>query len=445
MVPSPAGYLGYRGTSSYHCIEETKRLEYTSQYAQEQDSIDELRSFRDRFYFPQHEGQDVVYLTGNSLGLQPKSAEDYLKQELEDWRKFGVEGHFEARRPWYSYHEFFSKGMAYIAGAKESEVVAMGSLTANLHTLMTSFYRPTKERNVILCEKKAFPSDTYALHAQAQMHGLDPDEVVVEIAPAQGEEVISDAAVVEKIYELGDSLAMVMIGGVNYYNGQVFDMQLITDAAHKVGAICGFDLAHAMGNIELKLHEWQVDFAAWCTYKYLNGGPGSVGGLFVHENHHRRKMIIQAGWWGHDKEKRFLMEPDFVPMNSAEAWQVSNAPVFNMAIYLASLEIFGDAGMERLWAKSKKLSGYLEFVIDTIAAQTGAKLEIITPREQKRRGAQVSVVAHGYGKSLFDKLTAAGVVADWREPNVIRMAPVPLYNSFEDVYRFGQILQDALK
>jgi kynureninase len=421
------------------------RLEFTPAYASEQDSQDELASFRNRFYFPQHNGDDVIYLTGNSLGLQPKKAEEYLKQELEDWRKYGVEGHFEARRPWYSYHEFFSKGMAYVAGAKESEVVAMGSLTGNLHTLMTSFYRPTATRNIILCEQKAFPSDTYALQAQAKMHGLNPEDVIVEIAPGTGAATITDSAVIEKIFELGDSLAMVMIGGVNYYSGQVFDMQMITDAAHKVGAMCGFDLAHAMGNIELKLNEWQVDFAAWCTYKYLNSGPGSVGGLFVHENHHRRKMVIQAGWWGHDKDKRFLMEPDFEPMNSAEAWQVSNAPVFNMAIYLASLEIFQEATMERLWDKSRKLTDYLEFVIESVANETAANLEIITPKEKKRRGCQISVVAHGYGKDLFDKLTAEGVIADWREPNVIRMAPVPLYNSFGDVYRFGQTLQAALR
>ncbi|MEZ4721000.1 MAG: kynureninase [Flavobacteriales bacterium] len=419
-------------------------MQNTLTYAQQQDAQDDLASFRDRFYFPEINGKTSIYFTGNSLGLQPKSAEAYLKQELEDWRKFGVEGHFEARRPWYAYHEFFSKAMAEIAGATESEVVAMGSLTANLHSLMTSFYRPTESRYKILCEKKAFPSDTYAMQAQAKIHGLDPKDAVVEIAPAPGSDLISDDAIIEKIFELGDSLAVVMIGGVNYYSGQVFDMQAITDAAHKVGAYCGFDLAHGMGNIELKLHEWQVDFAAWCTYKYLNSGPGSVGGLFVHENNHRKPLPILAGWWGHDKEKRFLMEPEFVPMKSAEAWQMSNAPVFNMAIYLASLEIFQEATMPRLWKKSRPLTDYLEFVIHEVAKETGTDLEIITPKEQRRRGCQLSVVAHGYGKALFDKITEAGVIADWREPNVIRMAPVPLYNSYEDVYRFGEILKTAL-
>lgn len=419
-------------------------MQNTLTYAQQQDAQDKLASFRDRFYFPEINGKTAIYFTGNSLGLQPKSAEAYLRQELEDWRKFGVEGHFEARRPWYAYHEFFSKAMAEIAGAKESEVVAMGSLTANLHSLMTSFYRPTKERYKILCEKKAFPSDTYAMQAQAKIHGLDPKDAVVEIAPAAGSDLISDDAIIEKIFELGDSLAVVMIGGVNYYSGQVFDMQAIADAAHKVGAYCGFDLAHGMGNIELRLHEWQVDFAAWCTYKYLNSGPGSVGGLFVHENNHRKPLPILAGWWGHDKESRFLMEPEFVPMKSAEAWQMSNAPVFNMAIYLASLEIFQEATMPRLWKKSRPLTDYLEFVIGEVAKETGADLQIITPKEHRRRGCQLSVVAHGYGKTLFDKITEAGVIADWREPNVIRMAPVPLYNSFEDIYRFGEILKSAL-
>lgn len=419
-------------------------MKNTLEYAQSQDQNDQLKSFRDRFFFPQHNGKDVVYFTGNSLGLQPKSAEIYLKQELEDWHKFGVEGHFEARRPWYSYHEFFSAPLAKITGAKESEVVAMGSLTANLHSLMASFYQPSNTRYKILCEKKAFPSDTYAMQAQARLHGLDPKDVIVEIAPPKGETLISEDSIIEKIFELGDSLATVMIGGVNYYSGQVFDMAAIADAAHKVGAYCGFDLAHGIGNIELQLHQWQVDFAAWCTYKYLNSGPGSVGGIFVHENHHKRRLPILAGWWGHDKETRFKMEPEFIPMQSAEAWQMSNAPVFNMAIHLASLEIFTEAGMERLIEKSRGLTDFLEFVIDDAARSTKTDLEIITPRDHKRRGCQLSVVAHGHGRTLFDKISSEGVIADWREPNVIRMAPVPMYNSFEDVYRFGQILIKAL-
>jgi kynureninase len=419
-------------------------VENNLNYSKEKDAQDELASFRDRFYHPEVNDKQALYFTGNSLGLQPKSAEAYLKQELEDWRKLGVEGHFEARRPWYSYHEFFSRSMADIAGAKETEVVAMGSLTANIHSLMASFYHPTKTRYKILCERKACPSDTYAMQAQAKLHGFSIEDTIVEISPAEGSDIITEDAIIEKIFELGDSLATVMIGGVNYYSGQVFDMAVITDAAHKVGAYCGFDLAHGMGNIEVKLHEWQVDFAAWCTYKYLNSGPGSVGGLFVHENHHKRKLPILAGWWGHDKETRFKMEPEFVPMQSAEAWQMSNAPVFNMAIYLASLEIFQEATMTRLWAKSRPMTDYLEFIVNDVAKETGADLEIITPKEHHRRGCQLSIVAHGYGRKLFDQITEAGVIADWREPNVIRMAPVPLYNSYEDVYRFGEILKKAL-
>ncbi|MEQ9186809.1 MAG: kynureninase [Cryomorphaceae bacterium] len=420
-------------------------MERTLRYANKQDEQDELAPFRNRFYFPKVNGREAIYFTGNSLGLQPKSAEAFLKQELEDWAKYGVEGHFDARRPWYAYHEFFSEHLAYVSGAKTNEVVAMGSLTANLHSLMVSFYRPTPTRNVILCEKKAFPSDTYALQAQAKLHGLNHEEVIVEMAPAKGSEILTEDAIIEQIFALGDRLAMVMIGGVNYYSGQAFDMASITDAAHKVGATCGFDLAHAIGNIELKLHEWQVDFAAWCTYKYLNSGPGSVGGLFVHSNHHKKKLPILAGWWGHDKESRFLMEPEFVPMQSAEAWQMSNAPVFNMAIHLASLEVFREAKMGRLWAKSRRLTDYLQFVVEEVASTTGADLEIITPTEHHRRGCQLSIVAHGYGKKLYDSITKAGVIADWREPNVIRVAPVPLYNSFEDVFQFGEILQKSLK
>lgn len=420
-------------------------MENSLAYAQLQDKNDALASFRDRFHHPVINGKQALYFTGNSLGLQPKSAESYLKEELNAWAQWGVEGHFEAKRPWFSYHEFFADKLSTIVGAKPSEVVAMGSLTANLHSLMVSFYRPTKSRYKILCEKKAFPSDTYALQSQAKLHGFDIEDAIVEIAPAKGSDLITEDAIIEKIFELGDSLATVMIGGVNYYSGQVFDMASITDAAHKVGAKCGFDLAHGVGNIEIKLHEWQVDFAAWCTYKYLNSGPGSVGGIFVHENHHKRKLPILAGWWGHDKETRFKMEPEFIPMQSAEAWQMSNAPVFNMAIHLASLDIFEEATMEKLWAKSRPMTDYLEFVVQEVAKETGADLEIITPKEHHRRGCQLSIVAHGYGRKLFDTITEAGVIADWREPNVIRMAPVPLYNSYEDVFRFGEVLKLALK
>lgn len=420
-------------------------VENTLSYAQKQDQQDPLSRFRQQFHFPQHEGKDVVYFTGNSLGLQPKAAESALRQELEDWRKYGVEGHFEARLPWYSYHEFFTAPLARLVGAKESEVVAMGTLTGNIHLLMTSFYRPTPSRYKILCEAKAFPSDQYALQAQAKMHGFDPDDAIVEVHPRPGEKTIREEDIVERIYELGESLCTVMIGAVNYFTGQYFDLKAISDAAHQAGASAGFDLAHAMGNVPVKLHDWNVDFAAWCSYKYLNSGPGAVAGIFVHEKHHKRDLVRQAGWWGHDKNARFQMAPAFAPMASAEAWQQSNAPVFNMAIHRVSLELFDEAGLENLRDKSEKLTGFLAFVIANISQATNTDLEIITPREPERRGCQVSIVAHGHGKKLFDGLTRNGVVADWREPNVIRVAPVPLYNSFEDVYRFGEILKKLLK
>lgn len=420
-------------------------FEYSLEFARKQDQQDSLRSFRDKFYIPQHNGEDVVYLTGNSLGLQPKNAETYISQELEDWKNLGVEGHFHAKRPWMPYHEFFSQSLSKLVGAKPEEVVAMGTLTNNLHLLMVSFYRPSGKRNKILCEAKAFPSDQYALASQARFHGLNPKDVVVELAPRAGEHTLRKEDILKKIDELGDELAMLMIGGVNYYTGQVHDMQTITAAAKKVGAFVGWDLAHGIGNIELKLHQWGVDFAAWCSYKYLNSGPGSVGGIFVHERHHGKADIPRfEGWWGHEKESRFKMPDTFVPMPTAEAWQLSNAPVFAMAPHRASLDIFDETTFAQRRMKAMKLSGFLEFVLDEIAKKNNANFEIITPRDWEERGSQLSVFLHGQGRELFDKLMAAGVIADWREPNVIRMAPVPLYNSFEDVFRFGQKLESAL-
>jgi kynureninase len=420
-------------------------FEYSLHFAQQQDQQDPLRSFRDKFYMPQHNGEEVVYLTGNSLGLQPKNVEAYIHQELEDWKNLGVEGHFNAKRPWMPYHEFFSNSLAKLVGAKPEEVVAMGTLTNNLHLLMVSFYRPAGKRNKILCEAKAFPSDQYALASQARFHGLNPKDVVVEIAPRTGEHTIRQEDVLAKIAELGDELAMLMMGGVNYYTGQVHDMKTITAAAKKVGAFVGWDLAHGIGNIELNLHDWDVDFAAWCSYKYLNSGPGSTAGIFVHECHHGQANIPRfEGWWGHEKETRFKMPDTFVPMPTAEAWQLSNAPVFAMAPHRAALDIFDETSYAQRRMKTMKLSGYLEFVLDEIARKNNANFEIITPRDWAQRGSQLSVFLHGHGRQLFDKLMAAGVIADWREPNVIRMAPVPLYNSLEDIYRFGQKLEEAL-
>lgn len=419
----------------------------TVEFAREKDANDELKSYRKKFHLPSFHENEVVYFTGNSLGLQPKSVKSYVNQELDEWAKWGVEGHFDAQRPWFEYHEFLTEKAAKVVGALPKETVITHSLTTNLHLLMVSFYQPKGKRIKILCEAKAFPSDQYALESQVKFHGYTTDEAIVEVAPRDGEHLIREEDILAKINECGDELALVMIGGVNYYSGQLFDMKSITDAAHKVGAIAGFDLAHAAGNIDLKLHDWGVDFAAWCSYKYLNSSPGGVSGMFVHERHEYKPELPRfAGWWGYDKETRFQMKPGFNPMKGAEGWQLSNAPVLGMAAHLASLDIFDEVGMEKLCKKRDDLTGYLEFVIDDISSRVdNVSFEIITPRDKTKRGAQLSILAHGQGKALFDAMTKEGVVADWREPNVIRVAPAPLYNSFEDVYRFGQILENAIQ
>ena len=418
-------------------------MEPTEAYAREADAADPLRDFRREFLFPQHEGRDVLYFTGNSLGLQPKGTAVILQEELEDWARYGVEGHFQARRPWYSYHELFSESLAHIVGAKPEEVVAMNGLTTNLHLLLVSFYRPDGRRRKILCEERPFPSDTYAMASQIAFHGGDPEQDLVEMRPRKGEHTLRTEDIEARIAELGDELALVLFGGVNFYTGQAFDLEAITKAGHAAGALVGFDLAHAAGNIPLKLHDGGVDFACWCSYKYLNSGPGSVAGAFVHERHLGTDLPRFAGWWGHDKDERFKMERTFKPMPTAEAWQLSNAPVFAMAPHRASLDLFDRAGMDALVAKSRRLTAFLEAVIDQVASDTGKQLEIITPRDPDQRGCQLSVVLHGEGRALFDELTRRGVVADWREPNVIRLAPVPFYNSFQDVWWFGEVLKEC--
>lgn len=418
--------------------------ENTLAFAQARDAADALRGFRTEFHFPQHEGRDVLYFTGNSLGLQPKAAADALKQELDDWARFGVEGHFHAKHPWYSYHEELTPSLARLVGALPEEVVAMNQLTSNLHFLMVSFYRPSGKRKKILTEQRPFPSDTYAFASQIAFHGGDPVNDLVEVQPRAGEHTLRTEDIIAQINELGDELALVCFGGVNFYTGQAFDMAAITTATHAVGAIAGFDLAHAAGNLHLKLHDWNVDFACWCSYKYLNSGPGSVAGAFVHQRHLGKHLPLFAGWWGHDKAERFKMERTFKPMPTAEAWQVSNAPVFSMAVHRVALEQFDRAGIANLRIKSEQLTGYLAFIIAEVERTTGTRLEVITPSEPDQRGCQLSILAHGHGKALFNRITERGVIADWREPNVIRVAPVPLYNSFEDVVRFGQILTDVL-
>jgi kynureninase len=418
--------------------------ENTLANAQAQDAKDPLRAFRSEFHFPQHQGKNVLYFTGNSLGLQPKAAADALKQELDDWARYGVEGHFQAKHPWYSYHEELTPSLARLVGAMPEEVVAMNQLTSNLHFLMVSFYRPSGKRRKVLTETRPFPSDTYAFASQIAFHGGDPDTDLVEVQPRPGEHTLRNEDIVAKIDELGKELALVCFGGVNFYTGQAFDMAAITRAAHAVDAVAGFDLAHAAGNLHLKLHDWNVDFACWCSYKYINSGPGSVAGVFVHQRHLGKQLPLFAGWWGHDKSERFKMDRTFKPMPTAEAWQVSNAPVFSMAVHRVALEQFDRAGIANLRAKSEQLTAYLAFIVAEVAKATGTNLEVITPNDPAQRGCQLSILAHGHGKALFNKLTERGLIADWREPNVIRVAPVPMYNSYEDVWRFGQILSECI-
>lgn len=413
-------------------------------FAQQMDNQDPLKKFRDEFEFPMYGDKPKVYFTGNSLGLLPKRGRKALEQELNDWSKLGVDGHFESKNPWYSYHEPFKEKLAKLVGAKPIEVCPMGGLTGNLHLLMVSFYRPTKTRYKILCEGKAFPSDQYALETQIKFHGLKPSEALVELFPREGEHHLREEDIIAAIEEHGKELALVMIGGVNYYTGQVMPMEKITKAGHAVGSIVGFDLAHAFGNVELKLNEWGVDFAAWCSYKYLNSGPGSVAGIFVHEYHKNRPELPRfAGWWGTPSAGRFKMEKGFVPAEGADGWQLSNAPVLSMAVHRAALDLHLEAGVQNLLQKQKKLTAYLAFILEEISNQSEAiQFDIITPES---RGSQLSILMHGKGKDLFDLISSQGVVADWREPNVIRVAPVPLYNNFEDVFRFGQIITESLK
>ncbi|MDK2771917.1 MAG: kynureninase [Flavobacterium sp.] len=422
----------------------------TREFSKELDRQDNLAKYREEFIFPKVNGKEVIYFVGNSLGLQPKRARKYVDEVMDDWANLAVEGHFYAEKPWWDYHERFCQPLSEIVGAKPTEVGVMNTLTVNLHLLMVSFYQPTNKKFKIICEEKAFPSDQYLIQSQVTFHaktvGFNPSEAIVEIPRREGEANIRIEDILSKIDEVGDELALVLIGGVNYYTGQVFDMKTITEAGQKVGAYVGWDLAHAAGNVELKLNEWGVDFAAWCSYKYMNSGPGNVSGYFVHEKHHNDKELSRfAGWYGHNKERRFLMEPQFEPVHGANGWQISNLPVLSMAPYLASLEMFTEVGMSNLITKRNLLTAYLEFVLREIDKETpNTQFEIITPENQEERGAQLSVYLHGQGKELFNYLMKNGVITDWREPNVIRLAPVPLYCSFEDMYEFGQILKKGI-
>lgn len=415
-------------------------FESSLEFAKKMDANDPLNSFREKFLFPDFHKKEIIYFTGNSLGLQPKSTRKMIEEELDDWAKYGVEGHFMSRRPWYSYHEQLTELSAYVVGAKPIETVVTHSLTTNIHLLMVSFYQPNGKRTKILCEKKAFPSDQYALMSQLEFHGYNKEHLI-EIGPRDGEETIHHEDILSAIDKHKDELALVFMGGVNYYTGQFFNLQEITKAGHKAGAIVGFDLAHAAGNVNLSLHDWNIDFATWCSYKYLNSSPGGVSGIFVHEKHAENPDLKRfAGWWGHDKEQRFLMEDQFVPIKGAEGWQLSNAPVLGMAAHLSSLKIFKDAGMERIGSKRDLITAYLEYLILKVSAENGNFLKIITPNSIFERGSQLSLVLEKDGKKKFDLLTEQGIIADWREPNVIRIAPAPLYNSFEDCWHFAEVL-----
>ena len=411
----------------------------TLEFALELDANDELQHYRNEFHIPlQKNGEEHIYLCGNSLGLQAKRTAAFINQELEDWATFGVEGHFHAKNPWMPYHEFLTESYAKIVGAKPTEVVAMNTLTVNLHLMMVSFYRPTENRHKIIIEGDAFPSDIYAVESQIKHHGLSVETSLIKLRPRDGESAIRTEDIATIIEREGDEIALIMLGGVNYYTGQVFDFEKITKLAHVKGINVGFDLAHAAGNIKLELHKWGVDFAVWCSYKYLNSGPGSVAAAFVHEKHHNTNLNRFAGWWGHKKEDRFKMPDNFVPITTAEGWQLSNPPILSLAAIRASLSIFDEVGMDKLVRKSKQLTDYLLFLLDSIETD---RIDIITPKE---RGCQISIRVKKGNKELFDKITEKGVIADWRDPDVIRVAPVPLYNSFSDVFNFYNILKMAL-
>ena len=420
-------------------------FEFSYSFAKSMDEADPLRSFRQKFIFPKVDGKEAIYFCGNSLGLQPKSTQNYIQKELNNWADKAVDGHFHGEDAWYHIRKKSKPALAAIVGAHEHEVVAMNNLTSNLHFLMVSFYQPTDNRFKIITEAGAFPSDMYMLETQVKFRGLNPDEVILELSPRAGEHTLRTEDIIAAIQEAGDSLALVMMAGLQYYTGQVFDMKAITDAAHQVGAKAGFDLAHAAGNVKLALHDWEVDFATWCSYKYMNSGPGNVSGIFVHERHAERPDLVRfAGWWGHDEGERFKMEKGFKPMYGADGWQLANSNVLALAAHQASLDIFQEAGMDSLRAKSEKLTAYLEFLIQEISGDSGV-LEIITPNHKDERGCQLSLLVHKGGKAVFDEFYRNGIVGDWRHPNVIRIAPTPLYNSFMDVYQFAEILKQSLQ
>ena len=414
------------------------------EFAQQMDQNDPLASYRNAFHIPKEDnGKYWLYFTGNSLGLQPKSTKLAIDQELNDWAKLGVEGHFEAKNPWMPYHEFLTESMAKIVGAKPIEVVVMNTLTTNLHLLMVSFYNPTPKRCKILIESDAFPSDRYAVQTQLEFHGFDANECLVEWHPRKGETLLRIEDLEHILEEQGDEIALLLIGGVNYYTGQYLNLKEIAKLGHAKGCKVGIDLAHGVGNIQPELHDSGVDFAAWCTYKYLNSGPGSLGGIFVHERYANDKTLKRfAGWWSQNKATRFNMRQPLDITPGAEGWQLSNPPILSMAAIKASLDLFNEVGMTALRQKSLKLTAYLEFLINEL---NHPHINIITPSNPNERGCQLSIQVKNADKTLHKQLIENHVITDWREPNVIRCAPVPFYNSFEDVFRMVEILKNLLK
>ncbi len=413
-------------------------FEPTIAFATTHDQQDGLAGFKSRFHFPQHAGKDAIYFCGNSLGLQPRTVAAAIQQELEDWQNMAVEGYFRAKNPWLYYQYNFSETLGEMMGCSPDEVTVMNTLTVNLHLILQSFYRPTKERYRIVMEAGAFPSDQYALETLVRLHGFDPDDALIEVKPREGEKLLRTADITDVIAQQGNSLALVLMGGINYYTGQFYDMPAITAAAHKTGAYAGWDLAHVAGNIPLQLHDWKVDFAVWCSYKYLNGGPGAAGGLFVHEKHGNDPAFPRlGGWWGNDEKTRFRMEKGFVPKAGAAGWQISTAQVFNMVALKASLEMFKEAGLDALRKKSLHLTAYLEYLL----GQTSLPCEIITPRNPEERGAQLSLFFPKDGKTIHTRMMESGIICDYREPGVIRLAPAPLYCSYSDVLRFHDVLK----
>lgn len=424
---------------------ELKPYENSLDFARQADAHDPRHHFRQRFHIPMIHGKEAIYLCGNSLGLQPKSAREVIEKDLLHWEKLAVEGHFTGKQPWLTYHKQFRDSLGKLVGALPHEVVAMNNLTTNLHLMLVSFYQPTPDRYRIVMEAGAFPSDQYAVESQVRFHGYDPADAIVEIKPREGEHTLRTEDILKIVSDENTKPALILFGGINYYTGQVFDMKAIAAAAHQVGAAVGFDLAHAIGNVPMHLHDWDADFAVWCSYKYLNSSPGGVAGAFVHERHaHNPDLPRFAGWWGYDEATRFQMKKGFLPQAGADGWQLANAPILLMAAHRAALDIFDEAGLDNLRQKSIQLTGFLEFIIqsDPVLKQS---LTIITPATPAERGCQLSMLVREKGKVIFDKISAAGVIGDWREPDVIRLSPVPLYNSFEDVYCCGQILSTTVR